>query len=306
MAFHQVGCHFLKHVVLVGDQVHGTPEHLEQPRAALLHVRDDLVAHVGAEAVGVRVGGVLAPQAALGIACARQALALAPLHVVAQVLAPEVEQRADDGAVGVLHGAEAARPGAHHGAHVEVLHAVIGGVGSEDAALGQRRGRVAAQACERLVGGEVTLAARDRLHVAAFALRLAGYVDLAAEQGDSQKFRQLRRERLVLIGGAGAQPMVHVQHGDGPDGPFIRQLARNVRQRCGVRTARHHEQHGRLGVRKPSLLDAVPRRGEHILGTRGRIGAEPGIACRGRPVPRSLLLCHFLPYLYTVAATCAR
>ena len=135
MAFHQVGCHLLQHIVLVGDQVHGTPEHLEQLRAALLHVRDDLVAHVGAEPIGMRVGGVLAPQAALGIACARQALALAPLHVVAQVLAPEVEQRADDGAVGVLHGAEAARPGAHHGAHVEVLHAVIGGVGGEDAAL---------------------------------------------------------------------------------------------------------------------------------------------------------------------------
>ena len=80
---------------------------------------------------------------------------------------------------------------------------------------------MAAQACERLVGSKVALAARDRLHVAAFALRLAGYVDLAAEQGNSQKLGQLRRERLVLIGGAGAQPMVHMQHGDGPDGPFI-------------------------------------------------------------------------------------
>ena len=31
---------------------------------------------------------------------------------------------------------------------------------------------------------------------------------------------------------------------------------------------------------------------------RDRIGAELGIARRGSPVPRSLLLCHFLPYLY--------
>ena len=256
------------------------------------------MAHVSAEAVGVRVGGVLAPQAALGVACARQALALALLHVVAQALAADVEQRTDDGAVGVLHGAEAARPGAHHGAHVEVLHAVVGGVSGEDAALGQGRGGVAAQACERLVGGEVALAAGDGLHVAALALRLAGDVDLAAEQGDPKQLRQLRRERLILIGGTGAQPMVHMQHGDGPDGPFIGQLPRDVRQRRGVRAARHHEQHGRLGVRQPAPLDAAPRRREHVLGTRGRIGAEPGIACRGALVPRSLLLCHFLPYLY--------
>ena len=40
------------------------------------------------------------------------------------------------------------------------------------------------------------------------------------------------------------------------------------------------------------------RRREHVPGTRGRIGAEPGTACRGVLVPRSLLLCHFLPYLY--------
>ena len=254
----------------------------------------------------MRVGGVLSPQAAFGVACARQALALALLHVVAQVLAADVEQRADDGAVGVLHGAEAARPGAHHGAHVEVLHAVVGGVGGEDAALGQGRGGVAAQACKRLVGGKVALATGDGLHVAALALRLAGDVDLTAEQGDPQKLRQLCRERLVLIGGAGTKPMVHVQHGDGPDGPLIGQLPRDVRQRRGVRAARHHEQHRRLGVRQPALPDAAPCRGEHVLGTRDRTDAEPGIARRGGPVPHSLLLCHFLPYLYIVAATCAR
>ena len=90
---------------------------------------------------------------------------------------------------------------------------------------------MAAQAGKRLVSCQVTLAARDGLDVAAFALRFASDVDFAAEQGNCQQLGQLSHERLVLIGRARAQAVVHVQHGHGPDNAFVGQLARDVRQR---------------------------------------------------------------------------
>ena len=64
-AFHEI--------VLVGDKVHRAAERLYQLRVALLRARHDLVADEGAEVVGVRVGGVLAPEVPLRIAYARLA-----------------------------------------------------------------------------------------------------------------------------------------------------------------------------------------------------------------------------------------
>lgn len=56
--------HVLQHVVLVGDEVHRAGQHLRQRTVPFLGHRHDLVAHIGAEAVGVGVGGILAPERA--------------------------------------------------------------------------------------------------------------------------------------------------------------------------------------------------------------------------------------------------
>ena len=61
VARHQPIHHILQHIVLVGDEVHRAAEHLQKLRVALLRARDDLMAHVGPEPVGVRVRRVLAP-----------------------------------------------------------------------------------------------------------------------------------------------------------------------------------------------------------------------------------------------------
>ena len=253
---HVVGQAFHE-VVLVGDEVHRAAQHVEQLRVALLGAGHDLVAHVGAEAVSVGVGGVFAPEAPLRIARDRLAAALAFLHVGAQLLAARVHEGPRDRAVGVAHGPEAAGAGAHDGAHVEAFHAVVGRVRREDAPVGDGCSLVLAQAAQGLVGGKVALVAGHRLHVAARALRLGRHVDLAQEQRDVQKLGQARHEARVGIGVGAPQPMVHVQHGQRAHQARRAQFAGHVGQRRGIRPARHHEQHGRLAGRQPSLAHGI-------------------------------------------------
>ncbi len=261
----------LQHVVLVGDEVHAAAQNVEQLRVALLGPGHDLVAHVGAEPVRVGVRGILAPEAPLRIHGHRLFRPLPFDQVSSQIVPARIQQRAHDRPVAVPHGAEAARPRAHDGAHVEALHPVIGRMGRDDAAVDQRRGRMAAQALQRLVRRQVALAACHGLHVLARELGLARDVDLAREQRDVQQLGQLRHEARVGIGGFAAQPVVHVQHGQRSQLPGLVQLGGQVRERRGVRPARHHEQRRRVRTGE----DALGKGGPHAVdgGWRGHGGS---------------------------------
>ena len=224
---------------------------------ALLCARDDLVAHERAEPVGVGVGGVLAPERARSITNDRQLRLGAFAQVGAQLLASRLEQRSAHAAVAVAHRAEAAGAGAHNGTHIEALDAVIGGVRREDAPLGEGRGGAAAQLGERLVGGSVAFAPCDRLDIAALGCRDAPYVDRACEQGDGEQLGEPAYECLIGIGIRSAQPVVDVQDPKRPESAAFPQFSRQVRERRGVGSPRHHQQHRRLGAGKPPLDNAT-------------------------------------------------
>ena len=248
------------------------------------------MAHVGAEAVGMRVRRVLAPQVALAVAGHGRAGLLALGNVRAQLLAARIEQRAHHGPVAVLHGAEPARPRAHDRTHVEALHAVVGRVRRENAAVGERRGRVKAQAFERLVRGQVALAAGDGFHVLARAPGLARDVDVAREQRDAQQLGQPDDEARVVVGVGAAQLVVDVQHGQLPQHSSFPQVAGDVSERRGVRSARYHQQRRRIGVgqsaRRQHLPHAVDQRvrpcGSHHACTSKNLRSNSPSG-RGRP-----------------------
>ena len=214
------------------------------------------MAHVGAEPVSVRVGGVLAPKRAFLIPHDGQARFRTFPQAGTQLFAARLQQRATHAAVAVAHGAESARTGTHDGAHVEALHAVIGGVRREDAAVGNRRGSATAQLDQSLIGRAIALAPGNGLHVAAFSRRQRAHVDGACEQRNAQKFRQARDERRIGVGRGPAQPMVHMQDAQRPQNIAITQVGGQVRKRRGVRPARHHQQHRGIRRRQPPPHDA--------------------------------------------------
>ena len=187
------------------------------------------------------VGGVLAPERAGPVANHRLPRRLPGGKVAAQLVARDVEQRAHHRSVAVEHAAETAGAGAHDGAHVEVLDAVVGGVGREDARLRKGPSLVLAHRAQGLVGGQIALAPGHGFHVLAAALGLGGDVDGADEQRDVQRLGQSRHEALVGIGVLAAQLVVHVQHGHRPHIARLAQGGTQIRQRRGVGAAGHHE-----------------------------------------------------------------
>ena len=193
------------------------------------------------------VGGVLAPERAGLIAHHGLPRRLASGEVVVQLVAGDVEQGTHHGSVAVEHAAEAARTGAHDGAHVEVLDAVVGGMGREDARLGEGASLVLAHRAQRLVGGQVALAPGHGFHVLAAALGFGSDVDGADEQRDVQRLGQSRHEALVGIGVLAAQLVVHVQHGHRSHIARLAQGSAQIRQRRGIGAAGHHEQHSGIG-----------------------------------------------------------
>ncbi len=193
------------------------------------------------------VGGVLAPEVAGLVAHAGLADRLAGSQEDPQLVAGRIEQRAHHRAVLVAHGAKAPRTGAHDGAHVEVLDTVVGGVGREDARLGERAALVLAHRAQRLVGSQVALAPGHRLHVLVGARGLGGDVDGADEQRNVQQLGQRRDEALVAVGIFAAQLVVHMQHGHRADIAGLAQGGAHIGQGRGIGAARHHEQHRRVG-----------------------------------------------------------
>ena len=215
------------------------------------------MAHKRAEPVGVGVGRILAPERAELVAHGGKPCFRTFAQVVAQFLPSRLQQGAAHAPVAIAHRAEPAGAGAHDGSHVEALNAVVGGVRREDAPLGDGHGGAAAQLGERVGGGAVALAPRDRLDVAALLRREDSHVDRAREQRDLQKRGQLAHELLVGVGVGTAQAVVHMQDPERSERAARVQIGSQVRQRRGVGSPRHHQQHRRPRTRKPPLGDAA-------------------------------------------------
>ena len=255
---HRGGRLALEHVVFVGDEVHRAREGVEQARVALLGARDDLVADEGAEAVGVGVGGVLAPQGARLVAHQGhtrigRGVERAAAQVIAQVAAAHVEAGAHDVAVGVAHRSKAARPRAHDRAHVEVFHPVVLGVGNEDAPFAHGHARLQAELLERFVGRMVALAAGHGFQVAARFVDEPSHVDVGQEEGHVERRGQGFHEGGIGVGVSPAQMVVHVQDAHRAHSARSRTIADQIGHSRGIRPARHHEQHGSRRTRQAAF-----------------------------------------------------
>ena len=157
---------------------------LQKSGVTFLGVRHDLGADERAEAIGMFVGGVIAPKSTLAVTHNKLIRIGAFLQVVAQVLSANLKKRTRHLAVQVTHSAETTRARAHDRAHIEVLNAIVGSVRRENAPLGNGCTHVAAQADQRVVRCGIALTTRNGLDVAAFSSGNARYVDLACEQRD--------------------------------------------------------------------------------------------------------------------------